>query len=128
MPTASGRTTTSRGPGGPGSGTSSTTSRPGDLVTAASICAGHLLRQAPLKALVRSVRPGSGGGSHPSAGLTNDAPRPGGGFLGPPTAAVPALAGDINPARNLTITVPGVIAKVIYLPGADTVRLPALPG
>src|SRR5215471_11118489 len=41
MPTASGRTMTCCGPGGPGSGTSPTTITPGDLVTAASIWAGH---------------------------------------------------------------------------------------
>src|ERR1700741_641032 len=99
MPTASGRTMTSRGPGGAGSGTSSTTTTPGDVVTAASICAGHSLRQAPLRVLVK----GASGQSHPPAGGPGRLPQPGGGFLGPVPGSghktvLPALVKGTSPA------------------------------
>src|SRR5262245_8875584 len=113
MPTASGRTMTSCGPGGPGSGTSSTAITPGDLVTAASIRAGPSLPQAPLRALVRGGAPGLGGESHPSADRAMTSPpnrvtASGSGHR----AARPALAEDTSPAGNLTISSPDVIPKI----------------
>src|SRR5690242_3712580 len=115
MPTASGRTMTSRGPGGAGSGTSSTTITPGDVVTAASICAGHSLRQAPLRVLVK----GASGQSHPPAGRagTPSPNRAAASWVRPQTV-LPAQAKGTSPAGNLTIISPGVLTKVVYLPGA----------
>src|SRR5215468_1161922 len=120
MPTASGRTMTSCGPGGPGSGTWPTTITPGDLVTAASICAGHSLRRGRLRVLVRGGAPGLCRESHPPAGRAmTPPPNPGRWLPGSRHKATrPALAEGTSPAGSLTIAPPGVHAKVVYPSGA----------
>src|SRR5215471_19117295 len=119
MPTASGRTMTSSGPGGSGSGPSSTTITPGDLVTAASICAGHSLRQAPLRVLVMGGTPGLRGESHPPAGRAITSPsKPDSGFLGPATNRQACPGEGHKHDKKLDKISPRVSQKVVYLLGA----------
>src|SRR5215831_7629959 len=129
MPTASGRMMTSCGPGGPGSGTSSTTITPGDLVTAASIRAGPSLPQAPLRALVRGGAPGLGGESHPSADRAmTSPPNRATAFWVRPQSRPARPGGRHKPGRKLDNIISGRHTEGSVLLERATVRLPALPG